>query len=148
MISLKDELINILSFVATILGGSLIGHLVTRKNAKETNAQTLIDQIQEERNYTNNQLSARDKKIDELYEIYYQLQEDYQKIANEKRTLEWELENEIKRKKQLAIENSRILKREQDENELLKKENEKLKKKVNELEKRVSDLEEDRASPG
>lgn len=152
VISLSNEtLFQWAGILVTLLGGTLVGNLVSRKNSKEANAQTLIDQIQEERDYTNQQLVKRDEKIDnqnikidELYEMYHNLQTEYRKMAEEKRNLEWELASEVKIKKRLIEENAYTLRQELREKEKLLKENNELKEKVSELEERVSDLEKER----
>lgn len=166
MIFLNEaNFLQLLTVIGTLLGGTFLGNIVSRKNSKEANAQTLIDQIQEERDYTNQQLIKRDEKIDnqnikidELYEMYHTLQSDYRKMVEEKKTLEWELANEVKKKKHLIEENAhtlkqneQALKQELKAKEILRIENDQLKKKVYELEKRVKRLEKEqlmeRASP-
>lgn len=153
VISLSNEtLIQLATFIVPILLGTFLGNVVSRKNSKDVNAQSLIDQIQEERDYTNKQLDKRDEKIemqntkiDELYDMYYTLQADNRRMAEEKKELEWELASEVKIKQRLIEENAKIVKHEQKQKEKLTKENDDLKEKISELELRVSDLEKEQA---
>lgn len=108
------------------MGGGFIGNLIAGKKDKKNNEQTFIDQLQEERAYTNSELKERDKKINDLYNLYYKSEERNRELTNENSSLKWQLEREKVLKEQLQIENDG------------------LKDKIDHLEKRVDELEKER----
>lgn len=112
--------------MGTLLGGGFIGNLIAGKKDKKNNEQTFIDQLQEERAYTNSELKERDKKINDLYNLYYKSEERNRELTNENSSLKWQLEREKVLKEQLQIENDG------------------LKDKIDHLEKRVDELEKER----
>lgn len=127
VIIIKDEYWGqILSLMGTLLGGGFIGNLIAGKKDKKNNEQTFIDQLQEERAYTNSELKERDKKINDLYNLYYKSEERNRELTNENSSLKWQLEREKVLKEQLQIENDG------------------LKDKIDHLEKRVDELEKER----
>lgn len=127
MIIIKDEYWGqILSLMGTLLGGGFIGNLIAGKKDKKNNEQTFIDQLQEERVYTNSELKERDKKINDLYNLYYKSEDRNRELTNENSSLKWQLEREKVLKEQLQTENDG------------------LKDKIDHLEKRVDELEKER----
>lgn len=117
---------NLLSLALTLLGGTFLGNFVSgRKNAND-DKQELINQLQEERNWTKEELKERDKKIDELWVKFRELEKDYSTVVHEKRELEFELRKE-KKEKEVAL-----------------KENERLQGRITKLEIRVEELEKER----
>lgn len=127
VIFIKDEYWGqILSLMGTLLGGGFIGNVIAGKNNKKNNEQTFIDQLQEERAYTDQQLKERDTKIDDLYRLYHESEERNRNLSSENSSLKWQLDKEIAIKEQLEAEN--------DE----------LKYKIDHLEKRVDELEKER----
>lgn len=124
MITIKDDYWGqILSLLGTLVGGGFIGNVIAGKKDKKNNEQTFIDQLQEERAYTDTQLKERDTKINELYGLYHKSEERNRNLSNENSSLKWQLDKETAIKEQLQIEN--------DE----------LKDKIDHLEKRVDELE-------
>lgn len=115
-----------MSLVVTLLGGTFLGNWVSGKKNANDDKQELINQLQEERAWTNNQLKERDKKIDDLWEKFRQLEKDNSAILHEKRELEFELRKEQKEKEQALQENER------------------LKGRIEKLEERVEELEKER----
>lgn len=129
MIIIKDEYLGqILSLAGTLLGGGFIGNLIAGKKDKKNNEQTFIDQLQEERAYTNSELKERDKKINDLYNLYHKSEDRNRELFNENSSLKWQLDREKVLKEQLQIENDG------------------LKDKIDHLEKRVDELEKERKS--
>ncbi|MER2293973.1 MAG: hypothetical protein ABS913_01485 [Desemzia incerta] len=127
VIIIKDEYWGqILSLMGTLLGGGFIGNLIAGKKDKKNNEQTFIDQLQEERVYTNSELKERDKKINDLYNLYYKSEDRNRELTNENSSLKWQLEREKVLKEQLQTENDG------------------LKDKIDHLEKRVDELEKER----
>lgn len=104
----------------------MIGNFVSGKKNTNDDKQELINQLQEERNWTKDELKERDKKIDELWEKFRQLEKDYSTVIHEKRELEFELRKE-KKEKEIALE-----------------ENERLQGRIAKLEDRVEELEKER----
>lgn len=114
------------SLVITLLGGTFLGNWVSGKKNANDDKQELINQLQEERTWTSEQLKERDKKIDDLWEKFRQLEKDNNAILHEKRELEFELRKEQKEKEQALQENER------------------LKGRIEKLEERVEELEKER----
>lgn len=114
------------SLVLTLLGGTFLGNWVSGKKNANDDKQELINQLQEERTWTSEQLKERDKKIDDLWEKFRQLEKDNNAILHEKRELEFELRKEQKEKEQALQENER------------------LKGRIEKLEERVEELEKER----
>ena len=114
------------SLVVTLLGGTFLGNWVSGKKNANDDKQELINQLQEERTWTSEQLKERDKKIDDLWEKFRQLEKDNNAILHEKRELEFELRKEQKEKEQALQENER------------------LKGRIEKLEERVEELEKER----
>ena len=114
------------SLVLTLLGGTFLGNWVSGKKNANDDKQELINQLQEERTWTSEQLKERDKKIDDLWEKFRQLEKDNSAILHEKRELELDLRKE-KLEKEQALQ-----------------ENERLKDRINKLEERVEELEKER----
>lgn len=114
------------SLVLTLLGGTFLGNWVSGKKNANDDKQELINQLQEERAWTSDQLKERDKKIDDLWEKFRQLEKDNSAILHEKRELEFELRKEQKEKEQALQENER------------------LKGRIEKLEERVEELEKER----
>ena len=122
--------VQILSLVGVLFGGGLVGHIIAGRKHTNDDKQTIINQLQEEREYLNSQLKIRDEKIDGLYDKFREWEEKYIEAHRDKVEAEWQL------KKQVA-ENDLLEK----ENELLVSENKQLRIRVEDLEERVDELE-------
>lgn len=95
----------------------LVGHYLSNKKDKRMDAQQLVDQIQEERNWTQQQLKERDNEIQGLKNEIMELRKLINDSLHENKELQWEL-NKVK-----------------EENNLLRKENEKLRESIEHLKK-------------
>lgn len=115
-----------MSLVVTLLGGTFLGNWVSGKKNANDDKQELINQLQEERAWTNEQLKERDKKIDDLWEKFRLLEKDNNAVLHEK----WELEFDLRR--------------ETKEKELVIQENKRLQERIGKLEDRVGELEKER----
>lgn len=94
--------------MVTLVGGTFLGNWVAGRKNSNDDKQAIIDQLQEERNYTNTQLQLRDTRIDALYETVNNLKTDLQKALHENRVLTWELDKEVAKNKILTEENTKL----------------------------------------
>ena len=120
----------ILTLVATLVGGGLLGNLVANSKHKNDDKQEIINQLQEDRKYYSEELEKRDVKINELYDRFRELEQNLIQVTREKVQAEWERDRELA-KNELLI---------QEKNALIA-ENKKLKDRVDDLEQRVEELE-------
>lgn len=107
---------DLLTLIGTVLGGTFIANLVANRKYTHDDKQEIINQLQEERTYYADQQRIRDSKIDELYDLYREMEARNREILQEKMNIEWERDQ-------------------------LRLENDDLKLQVINLEQRVTDLE-------
>lgn len=118
---------DLLTLIGTVLGGTFIANLVANRKYTHDDKQEIINQLQEERTYYAAQIQEertlyadqqriRDSKIDELYDLYREMETRNREIIQEKMGVEWERDR-------------------------LRLENDDLKRQVTSLEQRVTDLE-------
>lgn len=137
----------ILSFAATMLGGGFIGNLLSemrqRKKDSQSDTHAIIDQLQENEKRQDERIQSQDKKIDDLYDIIYSLQEEVRQSRTKAEQAEFWLsvEKETSRKLQEKLqdsetENLRLAQRTQD----LLSENSRLREEVSKLETKLRQL--------
>lgn len=93
----------------------LVGHYLSNKKDKRMDAQQLVDQIQEERNWTQQQLKERDNEIQGLKTEIMELRKLINESLHDNKTLQWELDKA------------------KQENNFLRKENEELRESIEHL---------------
>lgn len=87
---------------------ALVGHYLSNKKDKRMDAQQLVDQIQEERNWTQQQLKERDNEIQSLRNELIELRKMVNEALHDKKTLQWELDKQIKENEYLQKEVERL----------------------------------------
>lgn len=100
---------------------ALIGHYLSNKKDKRMDAQQLVDQIQEERNWTQQQLKERDNEIQGLKTEIMELRKLINESLYDNKALQWELDKA------------------KNENDFLRKENEKLRGSIEYLKSKLKE---------
>lgn len=106
--ALERFLERVFELLAVGVPTGLFGHWIAGRRDKRVDAQTLIDQVQEERNRMDEALKERDEKIDRLYEDVNALRKQVQEVLHENRVLKWELEKRDLEIDTLKKENERL----------------------------------------
>ena len=106
--ALERFLERVFELLAVGVPTGLFGHWIAGKRDKRVDAQTLIDQVQEERNRMDEALRERDAKIDQLYKDLNELRKQVNDFLYENRTLKWKLEKKEHEIETLKKENERL----------------------------------------